>query len=133
MELDTLDLQIAMPKAHDDSICGLGRDLQDIGKTRSLDDQRVIASDLDVGRQSLEDSDATMCQFARLAMDRSRCTDDSSTECFADGLMSKADSENRNLPGEAPDRWNRNARIARRTRPRRDHDSSKFTCINLFK
>src|SRR6185369_3029197 len=73
-----------------------------------------------------------MSELARLAMDRAWGADDPSAKCLPDRLVPKADAEDRNLTGKAPDRRDRNTGLTRGTRPRRDHDPVEFALINLI-
>ena len=65
-----------------------------------------------------------MLHHAGLAMHDAIRTNDSSAKCSADGLMSKAHTEDRNFAGESFDDAHRFAGALRRTWTRRNHDST---------
>ena len=57
--------------------------------------------------------------------------DDSAAKGLADGLMSKADAEHRNLPREVADQVDADTRFMRRAGPGRNHDAFRAHAFDL--
>ena len=114
MELHAIDRIVAMLEAHDDSILGLGGDLQMIRQRFSVDDQRVITGRDERIRQSLEDPLAIVLDERCLAMHQLRSADHISAEGIANRLMSETHAQHRNLAGHMLDDPDRNPGLARR-------------------
>ena len=130
MELHALHPQGPVAQAHDDAVRFRG-DFQ-IGRHRFfLNDQRVVARRHKILRQILEDRFVVVMNAAGFAVHDLRRADDLPPERVSDGLMAEAHAEDRNLPREAPDHVDANARIFRRAGPGRNHDALRLFCGNL--
>ena len=70
--------------------------------------------------------------WARLAMHEVRGADDASAEGFADGLMSEADSEYGNFPGEMADQVDADARFMRSARAREKRRCVRGASLDFF-
>ena len=72
-----------------------------------------------------------MFDLARLAVHEVPGANDLPAECGADGLMSKADTEERDTPGEMTDQLDADSSLIRSARPRRNHDPLRFHSFNF--
>jgi hypothetical protein len=64
-----------------------------------------------------------MADFAGFSVDKFRRTHDLASEYLTYSLMTEADAQNRDSPGEAANGFERDAGAVRRSRPRRDEDT----------
>src|SRR4051794_12067908 len=88
-----------------------------------VDDERVVAPDLDRFRKSSKDRAAVVLDGGRLAVDR-RVADDLAAERLAERLVAQADAEHGDAAlGERANRLDRDARLVRRARPGRDDNA----------
>ncbi len=96
------------------------------GKRFFLDDQRVIARGHKILRQFLEYRFVVVMDAAGLAVHDFRRANHFPSKRVSDGLVPQAHAQDGNLPREAPDHVDANARIFRRARPRRNHDALRL-------
>ena len=87
MKLDPLDLHLAMPQAHNETIGRGGGDFQAGGEAFTLDDQRMVTGGLKGIGQAFENGPAVVMDLAGLAMHQFRRPDDLAAEGLPDGLM----------------------------------------------
>ena len=133
MELDALDVELAVPQAHDLAVIRRGSGyLQAPGKRASFDHERVIANGTEGVRQALEDSLAVMADVGRLPMAWLRHLNDLPAECLAHRLVPKAHSEKRHLSGEVANERDADARFRWRAWTRRQDDALRCHRFNLF-
>ena len=132
MELDALDGEGLVAYAHDGAVIQLTRHLQHIGQAFTLDNERVVAGDLRMFRNTLIEPRAAVADGGCLAVDDFSRTDDASAEDLADGLMPKADAENRDLAAELTNDLLGDARVLRNTRTRRYDDAVVVFRANLI-
>ena len=118
MELDALGGQLAMAHRHDEPVRA-GALLQRVRKGR-LGDERVVATDLQRGRQAAEDRPAVMLDAGGLAVDRV-VGHDPAPPRLHERLVPQADAQGGDPGlGEAPHRFQRDPRLVGRARPGRD-------------
>ncbi len=89
-------------------------------------DQRVVARGHEVLRQLAKDRLVVVMDAAGLAVHEVRGANDLAAEGVADGLMTQADAQKRNLAGEAPDDVDADAGILGHARAGRDDDALGF-------
>ena len=131
MELDALDVFLLVSHAHDRAVGELTRDLEAIGQRRTVDDQGVIAADLDVLRQSLIEAATVVADARDFAVDDLARAHDLAAEDLADGLVAEADAENRHPAAKFADDILADARLLRDARPRRDDDARVLFRLDL--
>ena len=128
VELHSLYRQGSMAQTHNDRPALLsgaagfrraGRNFQLPGQRVLGNDQRVIASARERRRQSREDALAIVIYFAGLAMHQAVRAHYQPAKRLSNGLMPKANTENRHLPSHVPDQRNQDPRFSRRARSRR--------------
>src|SRR5579863_2012839 len=126
MELHSFDGMPPVPKPHDRTrAVFFGRpraDLEFPWQVFLFDNQRVVASSRHGHRKSLKDSPVVMKDGAGLAVHEVRRPNHMTAKCFADRLMSQADTEQRGLAGKVADQFDADAGFVRRARPWRDDD-----------
>src|SRR5690606_20989051 len=120
MELHALDVELAMPYAHDLAVVGPGGELQAIRKVLAVDGERVVADHLECRRQALEKTDARMANRVGLAVHHTGGTYHPPAEGLPDRLVAKADAQDRAAPGEAVDGLERHAGLVGRAGPGRN-------------
>ena len=99
MELNSFNAKFTMPKAHDRAVVGFGGYFELARQRFPLDDQRMIARGGKGIGELAEDALGIVVNLAGLAMKQLGRTNDLSSEGGADGLMPKANAENRALAG----------------------------------
>ena len=132
MELDALDVFLLVSHAHDRAVGEFTRDLEAIGQRRAVDDQGVIAADLDVLRQSLIEAATVVADARDFAVDDLARAHDLAAEDLADGLVAEADAENRHPAAKFADDILADTRLLRDARPRRDDDARVMLRRNLI-
>ncbi len=123
VELDTLNWKIPMTQSHDQSISRRGRDLQTLRQGFAFHHQRMITRRQETIGQTTKDSPIVMTDFACLPMHEVRGRDDPTAENLANRLVAKANTQNRLLGFKGLDDSQRDPRLIRGPRPRRDHNS----------
>src|SRR5690606_19559858 len=126
MELHALDVELAMPYAHDLAVVGPGGELQAIRKVLAVDGERVVADRLECRRQALEKTDARMANRVGLAVHHTGGTYHPPAEGLPDRLVAKADAQDRAAPGEAVDGLERHAGLVGRAGPGRNDDARRL-------
>src|SRR5437867_8573735 len=111
---------VAQP--HDHAVLGARRDLEVRRNAPRVDHQRVLARRLERIRKPPEDRAAVVRDAAGLAVHQRRGADDVPAEGLPYRLVTEADAESRQPPGEDPHRFERDARLIRRLRARGDDD-----------
>src|SRR4051794_1046847 len=130
MELESLGRQFAVAQTHHDAAAGC-RDLELAGHV-VVDDQRVVARDLDRLREAGEDRLAVVANRRRLAVDR-LVADDLAAERLAEGLVAQADSEHRHTAlGKRADCLDRDAGFVRRAGSGRDDHAAGLALEHSF-
>src|SRR4029077_20677924 len=109
-----------MAHAHDDAVIGFGGDGQLAGKGFALDDERVVARGGERVGELAENVFAVVVYLAGLAVEKFRSANDFASERRADGLMTQADTENREFPGQAANQIDANSGVLRRAGARRN-------------
>src|SRR5579862_6526442 len=104
MKLHAFDRILAMTQAHDGAgavfFGGPGANFKIGGQIFFLDDQGMVAGGCHRYRESLKDGSVVMHDRAGLAVHKVRGTNHAASEGLADGLVSKADAEDRDFPSE---------------------------------
>src|SRR6185312_15605211 len=108
MKLHALDHQVPVPHAHDLSLRRATADLQGGWQGFRLGDQRMIATHFTGLRQAGEHRAAVMLNDGGLAMHAPSGAYHFAAEHLHDRLMSPADTQYRNAPGEGTDHVHRN-------------------------
>src|SRR5260370_34924168 len=91
----------------------------------------MIPGSNEPSRQLAKNRLAVMRDFASLAMKELWCADNAPAERSTNGLMTKADPEDRNFPGHMLNQLHGNACLLRRTGPRGDDDSFWLSARNF--
>jgi geranylgeranyl diphosphate synthase type I len=120
VELDALDVELAVAQPHDEPVRGLGGDAQDIGDGRPIDDERVIARRVERDGEPLEHALLAVIDGGRLAVHEHRRTHHVAPVQLTDALVSEADAEDRTQPRERLDGRGGESRVVRRPRSRGD-------------
>src|SRR5258708_4589162 len=122
VELHALDREFLMAHAHDFTIGRPRRYFQAIRQRLALDRERVITRYAEMLRQIGKHAPAIGFDRAYLAVHDGLRAHHASAERFADSLMAQADAENRDLSRELAQHVERDARMLRVARPRRQAD-----------
>ena len=102
-------------------VVGSRSSLEDV-RQRIADDQRVVAAGHERLRHAAEHAAAVVLNRRCLAVHQLRGAHDLPSKCDADALMSQAYAEHRDRRSESLDQLDRDARVFRTTRTRRNHD-----------
>src|SRR5262245_5837421 len=103
MKLYAFDRPLPMPHAHDLAVVGGGRD-EEVGRHAvALDGERMVPRDGKRRRNACEHTAAIVADRRELAVHHALRAHDASAERLADRLVSEADAQDRDLPGEALD------------------------------
>ena len=132
MELHSLDIILLMPDTHNCAIRQLCGNLQTIRQTFPLDDQGMIASNLNALRKPCIETFSHMLELRYLAMDDFPGPHDFCTKYLADCLMTKTDAEDWQLTLHPLDQFFRDACILRYARTWREHDSFIVPLLDLL-
>src|SRR5690606_19900236 len=124
MELDSVRRMVSVLDRHDDPFRRARRHLDLARHVIRFDHERMISTGAQRRRKSVEESAPFVEDLARLAMER-RHAAHLAAERDPDRLMAEADAEDRELAREASDRLDRDARVLRSTRPRRDDEAAR--------
>ncbi|OQA63626.1 MAG: hypothetical protein BWY39_00772 [Spirochaetes bacterium ADurb.Bin269] len=111
MELDSFDIELLVPDAHDVAVYGAGGDLEAVGKARFFDYEAVVAGKGSLRADCAEHAPAVETHFLGDAVLDELGADDLAAEGAADRLMAEADAEHRNFAGEMPDRFDADAGV----------------------
>ncbi len=132
MKLHALDGQLAVAQRHDRRPTRPSRprrDLQLLRQSLLGHNQRVVARAGHGRRNPREDRPPVVLHLAGLAVHQLRRANDLAAERRADRLVPQAHAENRHPPSarprqprKVPDQLDRDPRVLRRARPRRDQD-----------
>lgn len=127
MELHSVDRLGFMLQAHDNSIicfcCNLKAEWQRV----TFDNQRMIARNRVGGRQSGKDTSIMMQDRRNLSMHRLRAADHVSAEGFANGLMPKTNTEQRDVMfASGLDQVQTDPRMSRIRRAGRNHNAGRL-------
>ena len=109
-------------QAHDQAIGGLGGHLEAVGQRRPLDDQRVVAGDLEAAWADRRTGPVVVLHLRQLAVHRQLRALTSPAVGLADRLMAEADAEQRDLSPAAFDQIEADTGLVGRARARRQHD-----------
>src|SRR5580658_9799526 len=131
VELYTFHPQLSVTQAHNRAVIGFGRDFQGARQRFALDDQRMIARGDERLRQVVKYGLAIVLDFAGLAMHQLSRANHTAAKRRADGLMAKANTENRNLPREPLDERHTNAGFRGGTRAWRNYDMFGAQFLNF--
>src|SRR5439155_6552337 len=99
MELEAMDVQVAVAHRHDLAVCGGRADLEVGGENGCR--QGVVAPDLELVRESGEESLSVVPNRARLPVHELPRRADLAAEGLHDRLVTEADAERRCREGEA--------------------------------
>src|SRR5258706_7034112 len=111
-----------MAQPHDLAVVRLRRDFEASRKAVALDGERVVARYLELGRQATEQARAVMAHARHLAVHHALRPHDLAAEDLSDGLVAKANTQDRHASGEPGDQLERNAGAQWIARPGRDDD-----------
>ena len=103
MELDAVNGQFAVGKAHDFAFGGFGGDFEAAGEGFAFDDEGVVAGCLEGAGEAGEDILTGVENGGGFAMHEARGADDIAAEDLADALVAEADSEDRDFSAEFAD------------------------------
>ncbi len=103
MELYAPNGEFSVSKPHDFAFGGLGCDLEAVGEALTFDDERMVASGFDALGESAEEVLVVVADGGSLAVHEAVGANDFATKVLTDGLVSEADSEERDLAGEGFD------------------------------
>ena len=131
VELDTLNRKIPMTQSHDQSISRRRRDLQTLRQGFAFHHQRMIARRQKTIGQPTKNSPIVMADFARLPVHQVRRGDYATAENLANRLVAQANTQNRLLGFKGLDDFQRDARLIRGPRSRRNHDAFRVELGNL--
>ena len=92
MELNADDRKGSMAHSHDCAVVEGCRNLQGIRKTLAFDDEGVVASRFERGREAVEDAAPIVMDRGSAPVNR-RASDDSAAERLADSLVPETDAE----------------------------------------
>src|SRR3546814_8394018 len=95
VELYAVDGVLAVREAHDQTVVGLGSDLQRVREGVAVDQERMVAGRLEPVRQAGEQAAVGMVDAAELAVHRPRRAHDLAAERLPDRLMTETDAEDR--------------------------------------
>src|SRR5947208_5513588 len=123
VELHPLHEERAVPDAHDLVVGGPRRALELGRQRRRVDHQRVVARRREALREAREQPAPVVQDGRGLAVHDAPGTHDRAAEGGADRLVPEADAEDGEPAREALDERHRDARLARRAWPGRDHDA----------
>lgn len=126
MELHAPDREVAVPQAHHEAVVGPRSDFEASREGLALDDERVVAGRVERIGQSLEEVGVVVEDRRGLAMHQVRGAEDAAAVDVPDGLVAKADAEQRLLAGEGADHVAGHAGFGGRTRTRRDHHAVRI-------
>ena len=101
------------------------------GRSFCFDDQRVVARGGHGHGEALKNGSIVMHDRAGFAVHEMWSADDLPAKGFADGLMSEADAEYRNLPREMADQVDADTRFMRRAGPGRNDDAFRSHLLDL--
>src|SRR5579871_392079 len=114
MKLNALDQKLPVPHTHHFALFRLRRDLQAVRHGIALDDQRMVARGLERLGQAAKDALPGVMNARNLAMHDAVVADDLAAESRTDALMAQADTQDRDLPGEALNERHAHARLVGR-------------------
>src|SRR5438270_4691210 len=121
VELHAVGPVALVPEAHDDPVMRPGADLELVRDGAGIDHQGMVSSGLEGDRQAREWGPAVVVNPARHPVPR-RVAPDRAAEGLAESLVAEADAQDGQVPGELPDRLERDAGIVWRAGTRRDHE-----------
>src|SRR5688572_4655924 len=130
MKLNAFDRILSMAQAHHHAFGRLRADLEAGRHVRHH--QRMVSSRGETLRQAFEDGLRIVKDRTRLAMHERGSSNDLSTEDFTDGLVAKADSEDRDALMETLDHVFGNAGIVRSARARRNDNVRRLERLDLI-
>src|ERR1700752_3167149 len=122
MKLHALNFQFPMTQSHDNVIRRSRGHFKTLRQRLLLNNQRMIASPLKTIRQPGEDRLAVVNHFRRLAMHHLRRANYTPAKRLPDRLMTKTNTQQRNLSRKVLDHFQRDSRRVRRPWSRRDHN-----------
>src|SRR5579863_5379022 len=135
MELHAFDGMEAVAQAHDGAgavfLGSPGADFQFRGQIFFLDDERMIARGRHGHGQAPEDRAIVMHDGAGFAVHEMSGANHVSAEGLTDGLMSEADSAQRDFSGEVANQFDADARLLRRAGAGRDDDLFRAHVFDL--
>ena len=111
---------------------GAGRDHELGGERLLRHNQGMVASTGERRFEPGEDALAVVSNRAGFAVHQVAGADDLTAECFADGLVTQADAENRHFPGHVANERNQNSRIGRSAGAGREQDALRLQRLDLF-
>lgn len=126
MELDALELQLTMAQAHDQAV-GFGGNLELAGEPFLFHDQRMITRRYEILRQFAKNGFPIVMDSAGFAVHQRRSAYHIASERVANGLMTEANSKDRDFPRELADDVDANTRILGFAGAGRDHDPLRLS------
>ena len=132
VELDPLDVELAVAQPHHQAVVGLGGDLEHLGHRGPVDDERVVAGGLERLGQPGEHAAVTVVDERGLAVHDLRRPDDVAAVHLADALVPEADAEHGGAPGEAGDDLVRQAGVLGPARARADQHAVGLELVDLL-
>ncbi len=135
MELHAFDVEFLMSQAHDRAATiffrGPGTDFQFMRQALFFDDEGVIACGRHGAGKALEDAFIIVRDRAGFAVHQMRGAYYISAEGCADGLMSKAHAQDRNLTREVPNEVDADSRILRCAPAWRNNDALRVHRLHI--
>src|SRR6266852_5724406 len=122
MELHAFDRIALVPEAHHLALGRARAYFEAVRHRACFDQQRMVAHRLERILEPLEYRLAVMDYRRGLAMHQAARASHGRAESLTDALMAKAYAQNRDLAGHLMKQCNRNSRLRRSARARRDHD-----------
>src|SRR5688500_5761208 len=132
MELHAFHAEGLMAHSHDFSFGRFRGDLKAGRKARAIDYERMVSRRVEGIGQLPENRPAVMLYGRRLTVHEAHRSDDFSAKCDCQRLMTKADAQKRQASGEMLHGLDRDTRLARRARSRRDNDAVGIESLDLI-
>ena len=132
MELHAFHAEGLMAHSHDFSFGRFRGDLKAGRKARAIDNERMVSRRVEGIGQLPENRPAVMLYGRRLTVHEAHGSDDFSAKCDGQRLMTKADAQKRQASGEMLHGLDRDTRLVRRARSRRDNDAAGLEGLDLF-
>src|ERR1700687_5133235 len=130
MKLHAFDREFLVSEAHDFVFGGARADFQNGRERIGIDDQRMIAHRVERTREASEDRIAIVNHRRSLAMHQARSAHNLAAEHLSDALMAEAAAENRPSAPHLAQYLQRDPRLGRSARSRRDYDCARSECAH---
>ena len=132
MKLDTLGWVNLVPEPHDDIVIGPCGYVEGFRKTLGIDNERMVTRGNEAVRHVAENTVAAVPNETGLSVHQAGGVHDAAAEGCSDCLVSQANTEYRNISGNAPNKVNGDTGVLRPTRTRRDQHAAWCHRDNVF-